>query len=196
MSCVMNCYQSPPFLCCRVINRNSFSSAWGINFAYTQQVFEQLLSVRRCVKCWDTKRRSHSVSTCRVLEMDEQMGTIMWKCISQSCTVLGRKIGQWQNAQRKITSARGDREKGFESLLSQNGMCKCEACSIWAGPQMFRSLPSRRELRLHTSWMTHGCVEFGNCLVNFGKDRNLVWQDGRARSRQGGSDWRWLCQAG
>ena len=139
MSCVMNCYQSPPFLCCRVINRNSFSSAWGINFAYTQQVFEQLLSVRHCVKCWDTKRRSHSVSTCRVLEMDEQMGTIMWKCISQSCTVLGRKIGQWQNAQRKITSARGDREKGFESLLSQNGMCKCEACSIWAGPQMEKS---------------------------------------------------------
>ena len=49
---------------------------------------------------------------------------------------------------------------------------------------MFRSLPSRRELRLHTSWMTHECVEFGNCLVNFGKDRNLVWQDGRARSRE------------
>lgn len=32
--------------------------------------------------------------------------------------------------------------------------------------------------------MTHGCVEFGNCLVNFGKDRNLVWQDGRAGSRE------------
>ena len=94
MSCVMNCYQSPPFLYCRCINLNSFSNAWGINIAYNQQVFEELLSVRHLVKCWDTKRLSHSVSACRVLEMDEHMSTVIWKHTSQSCTVLGRKIGK------------------------------------------------------------------------------------------------------
>lgn len=44
----------------------------------------------------------------------------------------------WQSVQQKITG-RGDGEKGLESLLSQNGMCTCEACSIWAGPQVEKS---------------------------------------------------------
>lgn len=150
MSCVTNCSQAPPFLSCRCIDLNSFSNAWGISIAYTQQLFEELLSVRHLVKCWDTKRLSHSVSACRVLEMDEQMSTVIWKHTSQSCAVLGRKIGRMYS--KRITSARGDGEKGFESLLSQNGMCTCEACSIWAGPQMEKSWVCRDGEMVRRGW--------------------------------------------
>lgn len=137
MSCVMNCYQSS-FPLLQVISLNSFSNAWGINIAYTQQEFEQLLSVRHWVKCWDT-RETKSVS--QPAEFWRWMSKWTPSCGSTSHGAVRSWEGDWPVAKCTVkdNKCQGDVEKGFEVCGGQNGVCRCEACSMWAGPQVGKS---------------------------------------------------------